>query len=1658
MENIEKNNSLETAKNRLDISGLTYLEITGITPSSVTKYVYDKVVPDDIDEVYKQYIPIVKNSKNENVLRYKNLMNQYYWLINEFIPSCEYYKFCYKGQDLQWREFKDYSELRGEVIVKFLDFNYKVLSSVMLLKGQVLDNVPQAALPGYTFNGWFTEPDGGEEFDFSNTPINDDLTVFAHYTINTYTIQFVDWNGTVLYSYECEYDTMPAYPGTPHQDGHTFIGWSPKLKPATEDATYTARYKINYYTVKYYNFVDPDESQEEFILIYEESVVYNTASNVPQDPTYKHYLFEGWGDETGGTIDLTHITEDVEVYPIIEPKEYTVTFYNWDNTIITSETKYYGEMADIPAEDPERANYVFVTWDTDTTFVDRNMNVYPIFVGDSRNVYFWLRDPEEGFIEYSATTVQYNTATQAPVSPDPYVYDPYEYGIFDGWFIDSACTEVWDSTTLITEDTVIYGKWKTEFAVTFYNWDGSLVEGQGVTNPIFVEYGGDVSEVMVETLEDNVLPKEGYEFLGWNRATTGITRDTNITAVFSDTQICTVTFVDGVNGETIEAMFVEFGGTIYNADYPEPPEKEHYNFSYWDGETLEVFENITVTAIYEPRNEDVYFLDYNNNRIYSTTAKYLTTGVTPNDISVETIEVYDEEIPYLKLTLEYSGEFYYMDESGQTIEGMTPENTIILGETNFKAQYNIVATSITTCNITFYNYDMTRWFADEVYYGTIIDSAYTENVLEIFANSDSIMDPTSYRFYGWEDQNGGTYLMEDEFNVTEDMRLRALYEAILYSVDFIDTTDGSVISTSFSMYNKLAIRPSSDPTKQYYTFNNWYKDQACTVLWDFVNDRITEDTRIYAKFTGNNYTLSFNTNGGGYIPSEGVVYPSYPHQPSDPSKIGYDFIGWYNDNTTFQSPFDFSQPLTQNKTVYAKWEEISNVYYIEYVSLSDLASLSQLQTMGSANLIPSRCEWEPLPSGAGKLAYDAPITEIPENKFRNVRDLTGLSIPSGVETIGEYAFADSDLVTIYLPDSIESIGDFTFYQCSSLTQVRLPVNSDINYLSEGMFQACSSLENISIPNTINVIKRKAFDGCTSLISITIPNSVEAIGDLCFHGCLSLLYVTLSNNIETLSEQIFSGCRSLEDITIPLCVKYIDNSAFVGCTGLEHIVLPSSIESIDARAFDGCSSLTYIRTEATTPPTFNGVHQFVDTNNCPIYVPDGTYVDYITAWSDYEDRIVCRNTLLYLNDSSIVEIIASELDQATISDVYKNSVVSVKIGSSVTSLEYKAFWMCSLLTSVTIAEGVEEIKNEAFGNCDHITTINIPASVTNIEGGAFRRCTALLNFEVSEDSQDFSTSNGVLFDSLKTKLIAYPAGKSDTTYTIPSSVDVIGYSAFAYVFNLENVTIPNGVIEIGASSFYTCPSLTSLTIPGSVTTIGTYAFYECSGLDSITTEPTTPPTLGNYALDNTNECPIYVPEGTYNDYITAWSPYQHRIVNSQPQNAVTLYLNDATTVNLSDISYSSTQPYRSRAIGAVIHSSAREIDDGAFQDFTILSSVTIEPGLTEIGTFGFNRCSSLTSISIPYTVTNIKGGAFNWCSSLITVDVPSAVTNIGEQAFDSCTSLEHFTIRCTTLPTIGTFLFYAVPTETCVLHVPDGCISLYRNATQWGDFENIVEIN
>ena len=86
--------------------------------------------------------------------------------------------------------------------------------------------------------------------------------------------------------------------------------------------------------------------------------------------------------------------------------------------------------------------------------------------------------------------------------------------------------------------------------------------------------------------------------------------------------------------------------------------------------------------------------------------------------------------------------------------------------------------------------------------------------------------------------------------------------------------------------------------------------------------------------------------------------------------------------------------------------------------------------------------------------------------------------------------------------------------------------------------------------------------------------------------------------------------------------------------------------------------------------------------------------------------------------------------------------------------------------------------------------------------------------------------------------------------------------------IQSVIITDGVTSIGYETFSYCSSLTSVTIPNSVTSIGYNAFSGCESLTSVAFEGLTPPTIGMYVFNNTNNCPIYVPYGTKDAYVAA----------------------------------------------------------------------------------------------------------------------------------------------------------------------------------------------
>ena len=126
---------------------------------------------------------------------------------------------------------------------------------------------------------------------------------------------------------------------------------------------------------------------------------------------------------------------------------------------------------------------------------------------------------------------------------------------------------------------------------------------------------------------------------------------------------------------------------------------------------------------------------------------------------------------------------------------------------------------------------------------------------------------------------------------------------------------------------------------------------------------------------------------------------------------------------------------------------------------------------------------------------------------------------------------------------------------------------------------------------------------------------------------------------------------------------------------------------------------------------------------------------------------------------------------------------------------------------------------------------------------------------------------------------YDSTTSAGTIEFSSNVITIGNNAFYSQGSMTSIEIPNSVTTIGNYAFYQCQSLTSITFPNSVTSIGDTVLNGCTRLTSITILATTPPTLASFqALNNTNNCPIYVPSESVEAYKTAnnWNAYAFRI--------------------------------------------------------------------------------------------------------------------------------------------------------------------------------------
>ena len=116
-------------------------------------------------------------------------------------------------------------------------------------------------------------------------------------------------------------------------------------------------------------------------------------------------------------------------------------------------------------------------------------------------------------------------------------------------------------------------------------------------------------------------------------------------------------------------------------------------------------------------------------------------------------------------------------------------------------------------------------------------------------------------------------------------------------------------------------------------------------------------------------------------------------------------------------------------------------------------------------------------------------------------------------------------------------------------------------------------------------------------------------------------------------------------------------------------------------------------------------------------------------------------------------------------------------NGITSSDYPDGITVNNLKSVVLGTNVLTIGDNAFEGCTSLTEIIIPDSVYTIIDFAFQGCSGLTAINILPNNSFYSSINGVLFDKTQTELIQYPAGKPETTYTIPNSVTLIGDNAF-----------------------------------------------------------------------------------------------------------------------------------------------------------------------------------------------------------------------------------------------------------------------------------------
>ncbi len=498
----------------------------------------------------------------------------------------------------------------------------------------------------------------------------------------------------------------------------------------------------------------------------------------------------------------------------------------------------------------------------------------------------------------------------------------------------------------------------------------------------------------------------------------------------------------------------------------------------------------------------------------------------------------------------------------------------------------------------------------------------------------------------------------------------------------------------------------------------------------------------------------------------------------------------------------------------------------------------------------------------------ANATSLGNNAFSGT-GLTAFTIPDGITTLPNALLMNSKVQSMVIPDRFSSIPDSFLSGCSELTSVTLPAN--LTTIGREAF-AGTAVAQFDLPNTITTIGPRAFANNQALTSLCVPPLVvsfdgsDAPSQGIIFGCSSLTEVTFAEGSKmiALPGYFFTG-TGVTEFVVPEGFVKIGKSALG--ENITKVTLPSTLETIPSM---GSTAYGYYDMNLGT-----GLKQILVAAGNPyfksidgvLFSKDGTILYQYPAKRDAEsytipEGVTSLGVMAFSNCAKLKTVTCSSTMTAFGPAAFiESSLTTITIPGTIERVDEQAFQNCAALTTVTIEEGVKVIGPSAFSRCSGLASIAFPSTLESIESSAFSYsglnsvtirqntkevgasafyyCSNLSSVSIGSSStiigeeafagtkwMDNQPVGPVYLDN---RLISFK-GDMDYDYTLKVAEGTVAIAAraipysgtYKYDEKLVAVTLPSSLKYIGERAFSNS-KISTVTIPDNVTYVGAGAF-------------------------------------------------------------------------------------------------------------------------------------------------------------------------------------------------------------------------------------------